>query len=182
MEKIKKIYSDDPLVHYKGSTVSSERTKAEIDGLLAEYGVKDTLWHWVPEQFDVWVQFGVEEMMEGQMVKGTAKVPCPTIWDRAKPRGRPPTPEHINMRHGLRAMHWFIKTHLETAYAMQSGKIVAFLPYIQAGKDKALKDVILPQLRMYQALEDKGHVNSSFSEAERNAPRIVEYDDPEARK
>jgi hypothetical protein len=46
------------------------------------------------------------------------------------------------------------KEHLETAYAMQSSKTVAFLGFIQsADPNKTLKDYILPQLTKFAQLE-----------------------------
>ena len=59
----------------------------------------------------------------------------------------------------MRVMYWFIKSHLEAAYLLQSSKTAAFLPYI-ASKDgeKTLKDVIIPRMNEVQqlaALPDK---------------------------
>ena len=47
----------------------------------------------------------------------------------------------------MRVMYWFIKSHLEAAYLLQSSKTAAFLPYI-ASKDgeKTLKDLIIPRM------------------------------------
>jgi len=35
-----KIYDDDPLVPYKNTKIGANQTKAEIDGLLARWGIK----------------------------------------------------------------------------------------------------------------------------------------------
>jgi len=53
----------------------------------------------------------------------------------------------------MRVMCWFIKSHLEAAYLLQSSKTAAFLPYI-ASKDgeKTLKDVIIPTMNEVQQL------------------------------
>jgi hypothetical protein len=53
----------------------------------------------------------------------------------------------------MRVMYWFIKSHLEAAYLLQSSKTAAFLPYI-ASKDgeKTLKDVIIPRINEVQQL------------------------------
>jgi hypothetical protein len=64
-------------------------------------------------------------------------------------------------------MYHFIYTHLNAAYAMQSGKAIAFLGFIQAKDGKQLKDMILPELNQYQALteEPKGQiVDAEFTE------------------
>jgi hypothetical protein len=150
----KKIYTDDPLIKYSGTTLKAERTKQQIDGVLAEYQVKDVMWHYdVPRS--VYVIFKIEEEINSVMVKVGVRVDCPTIWDRAKPRGHPPRSEQINWDVSMRAMYHFIYTHLNSAHAMKSGKVVAFLGYVATGEKTQLKDVILPRLREYAALEEK---------------------------
>ena len=152
----KRIFVDDPLVHYATTTVSTERTKMQIDGILAEYGVKDVMWHWdLPRQ--VYVMFKIEEEIKQQPIMVGVRVDCPTLWNREKPaRGRRNfQAEEINWMISLRAMYHFLKTHLETEYAMQSGKAVAFLAYVQTGNDRQVKDMILPELRQYEALTEQ---------------------------
>jgi hypothetical protein len=53
----------------------------------------------------------------------------------------------------MRVMYWFIKSHLEAAYLLQSSKTAAFLPYI-ASKDgeKTLKDLIIPRINEVQKI------------------------------
>jgi len=149
---MKRIYSDDPLVHYKNSTVNPERTKAEVDMILAQWSVKDTHWHWDPEHNEVYVQFKIEETMKDLPVLAVIKVVCPTVWDKASPRSRPPRNEQINWRVSMRAMHWFIKTHLEMAYVMQSEKIRAFLSHVKITEDQELGDLVVPRLGQIQEL------------------------------
>lgn len=161
-----KIYSDDPYVHYKDSEISPERTKANIDGVLAEWQVKDILWHWDPEHFDISVQFKIEEIIDSLPVSVVVRVECPIIYDREKLKGRPPKPEAVNLRISMRCMWHFIKTHLEMAYAMHSSKTVAFLPYIATGERKTLKDVILPRLKQFQALEERKDSQEKIIEME----------------
>jgi hypothetical protein len=148
-----KIYTDDPLVHYATTDSSPERTKMQIDGILAEYGVKKVGWNWdIPRE--VWIIFDIVEVIEKVSINLSVKVICPTLWARERPRARPPRLEEIDWKVSLRAMYWYIKTHLETAYAMKSSKTVAFLPFIRgADPNKTLKDYILPQLNRYAALE-----------------------------
>jgi hypothetical protein len=158
-----KIYSDDPLLKYKEIDVSAMRTKSQIDGVLAEYGVQDVHWHFNKEAVEkhepaeIYVRFILEEVIEGVSVKLPVKVDCPVIWDKEKPKGRPPRPEEVNWNISFRALHWYIYTHLNSAYAMRSSKIVAFLPYIQNVEGKNLKDLIVPRLsKDYQvALTDQ---------------------------
>lgn len=48
-------------------------------------------------------------------------------------------------------MWWFIKTHLEMAYVMQSEKTTAFLPWIVSSDGQhTLKDTILLRLQEIQ--------------------------------
>lgn len=159
-----KIYSDDPLVHYKNSTINPERTRNEIDGLLAEWQVKDTAWHWDPTHNDIWVGFKLEEKINDAFVYVGVKAICPIVWDRAKPRARPPQPEQVNLRVSMRALWWFLKTHLEMAYVMQSEKIRAFLPYIATSDGKTLADVIMPKLGRISELEALENKVPSYSE------------------
>lgn len=155
-ESVFKIYSDDPLVHYATTELPPARTKQQIDGVLAEYGIKVVTWSFdIPRE--VYVIFFLEEKVEGHQVKIPVKVVCPTIWDRARPRAHTPEArtEQINWKVSLRVMFWFIKTHLETTYAMQSGNVVGFLPFLMSSNpQKLLKDYILPQLNRFIALED----------------------------
>jgi hypothetical protein len=98
---------------------------------------------------NVFVQFRIVEEIDGFPFKVSAKVEAPVIWDR-KMRSRA---EAVNWNISMRVMYWFIKSHLEAAYLLQSSKIAAFLPYI-ASKDgsKVLKDVIIPRIDEVQQL------------------------------
>jgi hypothetical protein len=84
-----KIYSDDPLVHYKDSPVNPERTKHEIDDLFTKWGIKKVAWNWDPQSNIVYVMFTIVELINGVSVRVPVRVDCPTIWDRARPRARP---------------------------------------------------------------------------------------------
>jgi hypothetical protein len=160
---VNKIYSDDPLIRYKDTDLNPIRTKAQIDGVLAEYGTKDVWWHWEKEAIEknesasIYVMFKVEEIIDGLPVKVGVKVECPIIWDKGNSRARIPEnrTEKVNWRVSLRAMYWFIYTHLNSAYAMNSSKTLAFLGYIQSQSGKSLKDIIVPKLGEpeYAALE-----------------------------
>jgi hypothetical protein len=155
MSETKKIYTDDPLIKYGTTHIQADRTKHEIDGILAEYEVVDILWHYAPKENSVYVMFKLEETVNEVPVRVSVRVDCPTIWDREKPKGRPPTPERINWNVSMRAMYHFIYTHLNASYAMQSGKAIAFLGYIQGANGKQVKDMILPELKQYHALTEQ---------------------------
>lgn len=161
MSELHHIYTDDPLIKYATTTIKAERTKHEIDGVLAEYECNKILWIGIPppKEWDntpastrISVAFEVDEILDGQHVNVGVRVDCPTIWDRPKPKGRPPRDEQINWDVSMRAMYHFIYTHLNAAYAMQSGKAVAFLGFIQNAKGQQIKDLILPELRQYKAI------------------------------
>lgn len=160
MSKPLRIYDDDELIKYKTTEVSPERTRHEIDGILAEYEVRDVYWHGVPKNWkdvkdnEIYVMFKIEEIVDGKSVLVSVRVDCPTIWHKPNPRARRPEPESVNWAVSMRAMHWFIYTHLNASYAMQSGKAIAFLGYILNNEGRQLKSMILPRLREYQALED----------------------------
>jgi len=155
-EKLK-IYTDDPLVSYKGTTISADRTRHEIDAKLREYGVADIHWHWKPEVNDVYVQFGIEEVIDGIPVKIAAKVVCPKIWSKAKSRS-PKTEnrhEQVNLQISMRVMWWYIKTHLESAYAMQSSRVAGFLADMITPSGERCFDVVKKRLDRLPTLEYK---------------------------
>ncbi|MBC7120327.1 MAG: hypothetical protein H5T33_01915 [Candidatus Methanosuratus sp.] len=144
-----KIYSDNPNLPYKSTKLKALYTKSEIDGLFAKWGVRDVYWHWDPEHNDVFVQFKIVEEIDGMPLQVSAKVEAPAIWDRetrAKAEG-------VNWNISMRVMFWFIKSHLEAAYLLQSSKTAAFLPYIASNDGaKVLKDVIIPRMNELQQL------------------------------
>ncbi len=152
-----KIYSDDPLVSYKNTSISAERTRDQISAVLREYDVADIHWHWKPDLNDIFVQFGIEEIIDKIPVNVAVKVVCPIIWDKAvknspKPERRV---EHPNLNISMRAMHWYIKTHLECAYAMQSSKVAGFLSDVVTPRGNRLFDDMKNHLDQFEALEYK---------------------------
>ena len=144
-----KIYSDDPNLPYKTTKLKALYTKSEIDGLFAKWGVKDVFWHWDPEHNDVFVLFKIVEEIEGVPLQVSARVDAPAIWGH-KTRSKA---ENVNWDISLRVRYWFIKSHLESAYLLQSSKTAAFLPYI-ASKDgaKVLKNILIPRMNEFQQL------------------------------
>lgn len=138
-----KIYSDDPNLPYKTTKLKALYTRSEIDGLFAKWGVKDVFWRWDLEGHEVYVIFKIKEEIEGCPVNVSARVECPMIWNH-KTRAKE---EDINWNISLRVMYWYIKSHLEAAYLLQSSKTVAFLSDLK-GKDdqQSLKDLIIPHI------------------------------------
>lgn len=152
-----KIYTDDPLVSYAHSTIGPDRTKLQIDSLLREYNVADITWHWKPEIYDVWVGFVLEENIDGFHARVAVKVVCPILWDKAQKRPRDPSraKDNPNLQVSMRVMYHYIKTHLESAYAMQSSRVAGFLPDIVTQKGSRFFDDIKGNLDKYTALPDQ---------------------------
>jgi hypothetical protein len=125
-----KIYSDDPNLPYKTTKLKALYTRSEIDGLFAKWGVKDVYWRWDLEGHEVHVIFKIKEEIEGRPVDVSARVECPINWNIS-----------------LRVMYWYIKSHLEAAYLLQSSKTVAFLSDLKGKDDRqSLKDLIIPHI------------------------------------
>jgi hypothetical protein len=144
-----KIYSDDPNLPYKTTQLKALYTKSEIDGLFAKWSVKDVFWHWDPEHNNVFVLFKIEEEIDGIFQQLPAKVEAPKVYDH-KTRSKA---EKLNWDISMRIMYWFIKSHLEAAYLLQSSKTVAFLPHISSADcQKTLKDLIIPRIQEIQQL------------------------------
>jgi hypothetical protein len=169
----KKIYTDDKLIKFTTTNLSRERTKAQIDVVLSEYSVKDIYWHLDYNYNSVYVMFKLEETVNDVPINVSVRVDCPTIWNRARRKRRPYTEEDINWDVSMRAMYHFIYTHLNAAYAMQSSKVLAFLGYIQTAKEgETLKDIIIPKLSSFVALEDKTNIVD-----ERKIIDVTEYNE-----
>ena len=102
-----------------------------------------------PEHNDVCVQFKIVEEIDGSPVDVSAKVEAPAIWDH-KTRAKA---ESVKWDISMRVMYWFIKSHLEAAYLLQSSKTAAFLPYIASSDGvKVLKDIIISRINEVQQL------------------------------
>ena len=144
-----KIYVDDPHVPYKSTEINAQRTKAQIDGLLAEWGIRDYAWHWDPENADVFVEFQFSETIGGISVKPVIRVSALIVWNSGSSRKE----ESINWDVTMRLVFWFIKTHLEAAYLSQSSRTEAFLPYIQSGEGgQNLAKVVIKNLERIQSM------------------------------
>jgi hypothetical protein len=152
-----KIYTDDPHVHYIATTISPERTRDEISEILRAFDTSDILWHWKPDVNDVYVQFIIEEIIDGIPARIGAKVVMPTIWDKAVKNSPKPERriEQVNLKVSMRAMHWYIKSHMETAYAMQSSRIAGFLPDMVSHGGRRFFDEMKDRLDQFAALENK---------------------------
>ena len=164
-----KIYSNDKLVPYKTTTLTAMQSKTEIDVLLFRHGAKRVAWNYNPDQNEVYVMFNIEETIEGRRILIPVKVDAPAIWDKGSRRKA----EKLNWDISLRCMLWYVKTHLEMSYVMQSEKILGFLPHIVGADEKTtLKDVILRDLNKLNEVMALPEVENK--EAPRN--NVIEAD------
>lgn len=140
-----KIYDSDNVVPYKSTEIKPETSKAEIDGLLARWGIKDSGWRWDMANNDVFVTFQIHETINGKQVAPVVVIQPPRIWKKTRDRK-----EMINWTISMRVMYWYVKSHLEMAYLMQSSKTTEFLPYIQvqmpSGETKSLGELMVPNV------------------------------------
>lgn len=152
-----KVFTDDPKVHYITTTISPERTRDEISEILRAYDTFDIWWHYKPNSPDVYVKFVIEEVIDNIPAMVGVKVVMPTIWDKAVRNSPKPDRriEQINYKVSMRAMFWYIKTHLETAYAMQSSRVAAFLPDLVTAKGTRYFDEMKERLDQFKALPEK---------------------------
>jgi hypothetical protein len=156
---LNKIFTDDPLVSYATTTIGAERTRDQISAILREYDVADIHWHWKPEINDVYVQFVLEEIIDGNHVRVAVKVIMPIIWEkeynpvRRKGNSKKPHPEQVNLDVSMRVIFYYIKSHLEAAYAMQSSRVAGFLPDMLTQNGKRFFDTLKERLDQFEALE-----------------------------
>ena len=159
-----KIYDVDPVVPYKATHINPQETKAEIDGLLARWGIRQVYWDWQPENGKVDLIFKVPETFGG--TQPSVKLSPPIIWAKCNRKRR----EEINWSVSMRCLYWSLKATLEWIYLAQFDKTTGFLPFLVASDGKTqLKDIILPRL---------GHVSElaalpSNDEEKRNLAKVI---------
>ena len=150
-----KIYDDDPEVYARTSMIKADRTKAEIDGVLARYGIKDVWWRYDPKNNDVFIKFILSERFGDEYKELTVSLEPPRIWHKDK-HG-----EKINWEASMRNMYWYIYTHLSQAYVHQSGKFQEFLPHILNREGLKLVDVMKKQVAaLPEIIREKSQENS----------------------
>lgn len=154
---MKKIYTDDPLIAYAHTKVAAFKTKNEIDIKLMEYNAENIAWHWKPDAYDIFVQFSLTEAVNEVPVSVVIRVNCPILWDKGNKLARHEERkvERVNLEVGLRSMYWYIKSHLETSYAMQGGLISGFLPDIVTRNGETYFNSIISKISSFAALTDE---------------------------
>lgn len=150
-----KIYDDDPEVFARTSKIKYDRTKGQINGIFAQFKVKDVHWHDDRENNDVFVQFILTEKFGKEHQNVTVKLSPPMIWHKDR-KG-----ERINWDVSIRNLFWYITTHLSQAYVMQSSVFQEFLPHILNQEGTKLVDVVRQQYRALPEI-DKPLVTEQF--------------------
>jgi hypothetical protein len=145
----KKLYVDDRDIPYSTTKISPINTKSDIDAILAKWGVTKVAWEFDLPNNHVAIHFQLPlEKFQDINMNPIVHLEPPRIWNkRTRQHG-----ESINWQVSMRILHWFIKDTLAMSYAMQSQKVVAFLPHIQTDENTTVKDVILPKLSLLKAL------------------------------
>jgi hypothetical protein len=137
------IFSNDPVVPYKTTEINPLTTKAEIDGLLARWGIKKSAWDWDLENNRAVLNFQITETIDGKEVNVVVELKCPLIYQKPTKRNPKLT---VNWRMSVRVLYWWLKSHLEYHYLSQSSKTAMFLPFIQTANGKTLEKRLIPQL------------------------------------
>lgn len=171
---MKKIYSDDRNVSYKGTKLKAIETKSDIDAILAKWGITKVMWEYDPENNHVEITFQLPyEKFGDSEINPIVKLEPPRIWNKTTSGKKV---ESINWRISMRILYWFIRNTLQMSYAMSSEKAVAFLPYIQTGPDQSVKDVVIPKICNAKQLPKPVEVEPKTEE-----PVIVDADFKEVR-
>lgn len=150
-----KLYVTDTDIPYTTTKIDPQKTKAEIDGILARWGIKKIAWIYDPDGNQVELHFELPyEKFGDANTPLVVRLEPPRIWNKRTRKHE----ESVNWRVSMRILHWFIKDSLAMAYAMQSQKAVAFLPHIQTDTEHTVKDVVLPKLSLLKALPEDAKV------------------------
>jgi len=144
-----KIYADDTNLPYKSTMMKPIDSKRDIDAILARYGITKVMWEWDLQSNNVSLTFQLSEDFKDIHISPLIRMKPPIVW-RKKRRGQP---DEIDWRLSIRIFHWYIKNQLAMTYAMQSQKILAFLPYVAMNELETLKDIVIPHLEEIKHLK-----------------------------
>jgi len=137
VKKREKVYDDDTEVYAKGSKIAPDKTKAEIDGTLAKFGIINYWWTYDPANNNVVLKFIIPKEKFGDLERDiSVQLEPPRIWHLDR-HG-----EKINWTASMRNMYWYILTHLSQAYVHRSGKFLEFLPHIITRDGRKVVDVL----------------------------------------
>lgn len=124
--------------------------------MLARWGIKKLGWNWDMENNDVSITFQiVETLPDGKKIAPIITIGPPKIYHQTSKRN---PKETINWPLSMRLMYWYVKSHLEMAYLMQTSKAIEFLPYVQVslptGESKKLGDKVSLMAKSLPMLEE----------------------------
>jgi hypothetical protein len=163
--KLKKLYSNNPDVKFTTTKIDPLRTQAEINGLLARWGITKYGWEWDLENNKCRLQFQFNEKFQDQIeVSPVVVLEPPRIWDK-KNKNRPE--DRINWSVSMRILKWWLENQLEMSFCMQHQKVVAFLPHIVNQDFEPLKDFIIPNLNRLEQFKALPEVITQKKENER---------------
>lgn len=144
-----KIYSDDPAVPYKSTDVDPRTTKAEIEGLLARWGIKKSGWDWDLENGKCVLEFQYVEIIQNVPVSQWVRLEPPQIFNHARKdqhSHKVVGGESINWKVSLRVLYWWLKCHLEMTYLSKYDKSAMLLPFIETGAGKTVAETLVPKM------------------------------------
>jgi hypothetical protein len=149
-----KLYANDPDIPYRTTKIKNPmRTKADIDGILARWGITKVAWDFDLDSNHVELRFQLNEKFHGRTIEPVIKLEPPRIWNKRKKKQE----ESVNWAVSLRVLFWYIKNTLAMTYAMQSQIAVAFLPHIrivpETGPETTVKDIVIPKLNEIKNLK-----------------------------
>ena len=145
MSKPLKIYDTDPEVYGHSSEIAPDRTKGEIDGILARFGIRDVWWRYDIAHNDVFVKFILSEKFGEKEKNLTVQLEPPRIYHKGK------SGDTLNWKASMRNLYWYIYTHLSQAYVNQSSNFQEFLPNILSRDGKKVSELMQEQ---YKALPE----------------------------
>lgn len=150
-----KIFNNDSNLPLKSTTKRPMDSRRDIDGELAKWGIKRVMWNWDLNNGICEITFELpKEKFKDVVMNPAVRLTPPIVW---KKKGR--YKSEIDWRLSIRLLFWYIHYQLAWVYANQSSPIVAFLSHIQTGKNKTVKDTIIPMLSNWKALPEKEQPN-----------------------
>ena len=148
---IKKIFADDSNLPYKTTKISALDSQRDINGILARWGITKVMWDWDLPNNKVELSFMFNEMFQGYQVNPAVRLKPPTIWRQKGNKYN--KVEEIDWKLSMRIFFWWIKNQLAMSYALQSEKILAFLPHVVVDTETTVQDIIIPRLGSIKKLK-----------------------------
>lgn len=152
-----RIYTTDRNIPFKSTRLSALESKADIDGLLARWGIKQYEWIWDPDNERIELRFQIREMVKDidgieNEILPIVIFKCYPIWN--KKTNRKYKEDSINWSVSMRAMFWGLKASLLKAHLFQTSKARQFLDHIEipGSQGKTIGDVLVHNMSELKAL------------------------------